>query len=92
MAVQCEMVVGFLVPRRCDRKALGQCSQCSRRYCEEHMDVRPGGLLCVACEQGLDRPVALPGTAMDYTADELAAFTLASTWDETDSDLFSDLS
>jgi hypothetical protein len=92
MAAQCEMIVGFLVPHRCENRALGQCGQCSRQYCEEHVEVRPAGLLCTACEQGLDQPVALPGTALDYTAAELAAFTEASTWDETDSDLFSDLS
>lgn len=92
MAVQCEMIIGFLVPHRCESQALGQCAQCSRQYCEEHVAVRPNGLLCVACEQGLDRPVALPTTARDFTDDDLDAFTQASTWDETDSDLFSDLS
>ena len=92
MATQCEMIIGFLVPHRCERAALGQCTQCSRQYCEEHIAVRAAGLLCVACEQGLDRPVALPSTARDYTDDDIAAFTQASAWDETDGDLFSDLS
>ena len=67
MAIQCEMIVGFLVPHRCERKSLGTCAQCNRRYCEEHVTVKPTGLLCVACEQGLERPVALPGTAADYS-------------------------
>lgn len=80
------------MPHRCEHKALGQCAQCSRQYCEEHIALRPGGLICTACEQGLDQPVALPNTAADYSDADLAAFTQASSWDETDSDLFSDLS
>jgi hypothetical protein len=90
MATRCEMIVGFLVPHQCERSALGQCVQCSRQYCEEHLNVRVTGLLCIACEQGLDRPVVLPPIARSYTTDDLDAFTRESV-DDSD-DLFSDLS
>lgn len=92
MATQCEMIIGFLVPHRCEKRSLGSCVQCSRTYCEEHVTVRANGLVCVACEQGLDRPVALPSTARDYSDEDLAAFTQASMWADDDSDVFADLS
>lgn len=86
------MIIGFLVPHRCEKRALGGCAQCGAEFCEEHVAVRANGLVCVACEQGLDRPVALPSTAQDYSDDDLATFREASTWDDSDSDLFADLS
>jgi recombinational DNA repair protein (RecF pathway) len=92
MPAQCEMIVGFLVPHRCERQALGRCAQCGRAFCEEHVSVRGQGLQCTACAQGLDKPVALPSTAADYSAADLSAFQEVSDWEETDSDLFSDLS
>ncbi len=58
MAAQCEMVVGFLVPHRCDNPALGNCRQCGRGFCEEHLEITPQGMICTACRQGLDQPVA----------------------------------
>jgi hypothetical protein len=49
--------------------------------------------LCLACEQGLDQPVALPIAATIFTATDIEAFNRASTWDDGDSgDMFSDLS
>jgi hypothetical protein len=93
MADQCEMIIGYLVPHRCDHPALGNCSKCGRSFCDEHMDQAKGGLTCLACQQGLDQPVALPIAAATFTAAELTAFNQASMWDDDDrTDMFSDLS
>lgn len=89
---QCEMIIGFLTPHRCDKRALGRCAKCSRDYCEEHLQLKPDGLICLACAQGLTQPVALAVTAQSYDAADLALFTAASTWDEDDTDQFADLS
>lgn len=49
--------------------------------------------MCLACQQGLDQPVALPIAAATFTAAELTAFDQAGMWDEDDrADMFSDLS
>lgn len=93
MAEQCEMIVGFLVPHRCEHPALGRCVKCGHDYCEEHVTVQTEGLLCLACQQGLEQPVALPATALVYDAADVAMFAAASEWDQTeDDDTFSDLS
>ena len=83
MAEQCEMIIGFLVPHRCEHPALGRCARCGRGYCEEHIQVT---------QEGLAQPVALPITARTFTDDDLAAFDTASQWDVEDNDMFSDLS
>ena len=92
MADQCEMIIGFLVPHRCEHPALGRCTRCGRGYCDEHIDVTQQGLVCLACSQGLEQPVALPITARSFTPDDLADFDSASRWDTEDGDMFSDLS
>ena len=92
MPTQCEMIVGYLAPHRCDNRALGTCAKCQRSYCEEHVEVKPEGLICLACSQGLAQPVALPLTAQTYNAADLALFTAASAWDADDTDKFADLS
>jgi len=90
---QCEMIIGYLVPHRCEHPALGRCGKCGRGYCEEHVTVQPEGLLCLACQQGLEQPVALPITAQSYDAGDIALFAAADEWDETEGDdTFSDLS
>lgn len=90
---QCEMVIGFLVPHRCDNPALGKCSKCGRDFCDEHVDQTRGGRVCLACQQGLDMPVALPIAAAAFTATDFDTFNRASTWDDDDrADMFSDLS
>jgi recombinational DNA repair protein (RecF pathway) len=91
MASQCEMIIGFLVPRRCENPALGNCSRCGRGYCEEHISVETQGLICKACSQGLEQPVALPLTAQSFSDEDMALFDQASRFDN-DDDLFSDLS
>jgi hypothetical protein len=93
MADQCEMIIGYLVPHRCDHPALGKCTNCARGFCDEHMHSTKDGMLCLACQQGLTQPVALPIAAGTFTAAELDTFNRASMWDDDDgSDAFSDLS
>ena len=80
MADPCEMIIGFLVPHRCDNPGLARCTNCGRAYCDEHVTLTPQGLRCLACQQGLPNPVALPITAQTYNAADLAAFAAASQW------------
>ena len=91
MASQCEMVIGYLIPRRCENPALGACIKCGRGYCEEHISVEAEGLICQACSQGLEQPVVMPFRAQSFDDDDMAVFNRASQWDN-DEDLFSDLS
>ena len=91
MAEQCAMIIGYLVPHRCEHPSLGHCTKCGRGFCEEHVTVTQTGLVCLACSQGLPQPVALPITAQTFTPDDLALFDTASRW-EADEDTFSDLS
>ncbi|GAB1472387.1 hypothetical protein MASR2M66_32650 [Chloroflexota bacterium] len=93
MANQCEMIIGYLVPHRCDNPALGTCGKCGRGFCDEHTNATKEGRICLACQQGLDVPVALPIAAGTFSAADLATFGRASAWDDNDGDdLFSDLS
>ena len=92
-AVQCEMVIGYLVPHRCDNPSLGKCVKCGRGFCDEHTNNTREGRVCLACQQGLDMPVALPIAAATFTAADLHTFNQASAWDDDDrADMFSDLS
>ena len=86
MADQCEMVVGFLVPHRCDHAALGKCVKCGRGFCDEHVSVTAAGMTCLACQQGLEQPIALPITAQTYTPNDIMVFTAASTYNDFDDD------
>lgn len=92
MADSCEMIIGYLVPHRCENPALGHCTKCGRGYCEEHIQVTAQGLVCLACSQGLDQPIALPLTARSFTSEDIAVFSAASRMDLDDGDMFSDLS
>ena len=93
MAEQCEMIIGYLVPHRCENPSLGICAKCGRGYCDEHTNQTREGRVCLACLQGLDQPIALPIAATTFTAAELDSFHRASAWDNDDSgDMFSDLS
>ena len=91
MAEQCAMIVGYLVPHRCPNQALATCIRCGRRFCDEHVSIVQGGLICLACERGVEQPVLVSQVAHDYTADELALFSSARDRDS-DEDLFADLS
>lgn len=93
MADQCEMIIGYLVPHRCENPALGKCIRCGRGFCEEHMTQTAEGWICLADEQGLSQPVMLPLTAATFSPHDVELFDRASTWEGEDrADLFSDLS
>ncbi len=90
----CEMIVGYLVPHKCDNRAVGKCGNCSRQFCDEHLNLEKSGLICTACQQGLDQPVAIADNARNFTDDDLAAFKTAALFDDSfnEGDIFSDLS
>ncbi len=88
---QCSMVVGYLVPHRCPNKALAVCIKCGRTFCDEHVSIQQSGLLCLACQQGLEQPVLVPQVAQDYTEDDIALFSTIGARD-TVTDAFADLS
>ena len=93
MANQCEMIIGYLVPHRCENPALGTCVKCGRGFCDEHTNPTKDGRVCLACQQGLEMPVALPIAAATFSPADLDTFGRSSTWDDDDSgDPFSDLS
>ncbi|MBV6394598.1 MAG: hypothetical protein HFACDABA_00164 [Anaerolineales bacterium] len=97
MAEQCEMIIGYLVPHRCEHPALAKCDKCGRGFCEEHLvdSLQPGlGKICIADQQGLDQPIALPLTAATFSQADIDTFHRASTFDSDDvsGDMFSDLS
>jgi len=93
MADQCEMIIGYLVPHRCENPSLGACVKCGRGFCDEHTHQAQGGRMCLACEQGLDMPIALPIAASTFSGADLDTFNQASMWDDDDrADMFSDLS
>jgi hypothetical protein len=89
---QCEMVVGFLVPHRCPNRMVSHCIKCGRSFCDEHLEITPGGLVCLACQQGLDQPVAVAETARSFDAADVLVFQSVGTFDNDDDDMFSDLS
>ena len=94
MAEQCEMIIGYLVPHRCEHPALGKCSKCGRGFCEEHLTDSSSGKICLADQQGLDVPVALPLAAATFSQADIDAFNRSSMFDSDDTagDMFSDLS
>lgn len=93
MAEQCEMIIGYLVPHRCENPSLGKCIKCTRGFCDEHTNQTAEGRVCLACQQGLDQPIALPIAAASFTPADLNTFGRYSAMDDNDSsDMFSDLS
>jgi hypothetical protein len=58
MAKQCELIIGYLLPRRCEEKGITTCQMCKRMVCEMHTRVADDGLLCRDChEEGQPRTV-----------------------------------
>jgi hypothetical protein len=95
MPDQCEMIIGYLVPHRCDHPALGKCVKCGRGFCEEHLVDSPEGRICLADQQGLDQPIALALTAATFSQADIDTFNRSSMTDEDGNsagDMFSDLS
>jgi hypothetical protein len=73
---------------------VGKCEKCGRQFCDEHLNIEKSGLICIACQQGLEQPIAVAETARNFTADDLATFINADIFDDDDDDsnIFSDLS
>jgi recombinational DNA repair protein (RecF pathway) len=92
MAEKCEMIIGYLVPHQCANPALGKCAKCGRGFCDEHTNQTQEGRVCLACQQGLEMPVALPIAATFFTPDDLHTFSRSSALDDDRGELFSDLS
>jgi recombinational DNA repair protein (RecF pathway) len=91
MAEQCAMIVGYLVPHRCPNRALATCIQCGRKFCDEHVSIVRSGLICLACQQGMEQPVLVSQVAQDYTDDELALFRTVGV-DDSPEEMFADFS
>lgn len=89
--MQCAMIVGYLVPHRCPNKALARCIKCGRDFCDEHVSIVKDGLLCLACQKGVEQPVLVPQVMRDYTADDIALFSTIGAADRAE-DMFADLS
>jgi hypothetical protein len=94
MPNQCELFIGYLLPRRCEEKAVETCTNCGRGVCELHTRVGDQGLLCRDCyEQG--RPLTPeeasslpePVQRVIYHRDDFSVFDT-----EAESDTFSTLS
>jgi hypothetical protein len=49
MAKQCELIIGYLLPRRCEEKVTATCLKCGRGTCELHTRIGDTGLLCRDC-------------------------------------------
>ncbi len=93
MAEKCEMIIGYLIPHQCETPELGTCPKCEREFCDEHTNQTREGRVCLACQQGLDQPIALPIAAATFTAADLSTFGRYSDVDDNDSsEMFSDLS
>lgn len=96
MAEKCEMILGYLVPHRCDNPSLGKCVKCGRGFCDEHTNQTREGRVCLACQQGLEMPVALPAAAALFTPADIDTFGHASRINDNDDldegGVFSDLS
>jgi hypothetical protein len=78
MARQCELIVGFLIPHRCEGKARSVCTKCGRAVCDEHATITDSGIICVACHEEIEQP---PPSA-------IAAVPPAAIYDRRDYDLF----
>ena len=92
MAAQCEMIIGFLVPHRCPTRALAPCLKCNRHFCDEHLDIMHGGLVCTACQQGLEQPVVISQAARTFDDADILVFSSFEDFDEESDTIFSDLS
>lgn len=93
VVTQCEMIVGFLTPHRCPNRAVTKCIKCNREFCDEHVEITTGGLICLACQQGLAQPLAVAQTARDFDESDLMTFsTIGAFTSDNDDDTFADLS
>ena len=75
-ASTCEMIVGYLIPHKCPNRVVGKCQKCGLQFCDEHLSIEQNGLICTACQQGLDQPIAISATARTFTEDDLASWNI----------------
>jgi hypothetical protein len=80
MAKQCELIIGYLLPRRCEEKGITTCQKCKRTVCELHTRLGDDSLLCRDCfEEGQPRtveepaPLPLPVQQTVYRSPEFAS-------------------
>ena len=76
MARQCDLIIGYLLPRQCEEKGINGCTNCGRLVCELHTRMGDRGLLCRDCyEVGQPReadqpePLARPVEQVVYYRD-----------------------
>ena len=87
------MIIGFLVPHRCDEATIGACVKCQRRYCQDHVQLGPAGILCTACAEGRAQPLDAASNVIPLGAADVAAFAAAEAIDRgDDAAAFSDVS
>ena len=60
VAKKCELIVGYLIPHRCGRKAVAVCVKCGRGVCEMHAHTGDAGVLCRDCYEGQQAQVGSP--------------------------------
>lgn len=53
MATQCELVIGYLLPRQCEEKSQNTCTRCKRQVCDLHTRMSDSGLLCRDCAENI---------------------------------------
>jgi hypothetical protein len=92
MARQCELIVGYLIPHRCEGKASSICTRCGRAVCDEHATIADSGIICVACHEEIEQPplpavAAVPPAAI-YDSSDYAQFASG----EDRGDLFAEMS
>lgn len=60
MAQNCQMTIGFLIPRPCENKARSTCIQCGKAICDEHAVILDTGIVCAACHGGIEAVAVTP--------------------------------
>lgn len=53
MEKQCELVIGFLLPRQCEEKGRNTCKRCGRVVCDVHTKLGEEGLMCRDCFENI---------------------------------------
>lgn len=85
---QCQMIIGYLIPRQCENKARQRCVKCGRAVCDEHATITDAGVVCAACAGVLHEVEEAPviATRPVYLPSERELF------ETTEEDIFADMS
>jgi hypothetical protein len=54
------MTIGFLIPRPCENKARSTCIKCGKAVCDEHAVILDTGIVCAACQEGIEAVAVTP--------------------------------